>query len=406
MEVIRFYLTIAIQNLFLHKARMSLALLGILFAVMSLFAFGNISTGMKVTIDQEIAKFGKNLVIIRAGTVFAMGRSTRQFAESRTLKLEDAKRIKEGIRGVEEVVPFFDVTYPARYREKSLRISLIGAPESIFRARNVGLAAGRFFTPEEEFKAEKKIVVGYKIFENLLEGDDPLGKYLLIYRAPTEIIGVTEERGADLSGQDQDIQAFIPLSTFMRRYSNVDYIKGMYVQMEDGVPLAEMKNRLRGYIRQLHRLKPEQKDDFSIFTMEDILKTREEGIRLVSVLTIIASSISFIIGGLGIFAIMLLSVSERKMEIGIRRVVGSRKRDIVVQFLTESAITAIIGGIMGLIVGLIVTGIVDYVGDFVFRISLVNLSVSFLACIIIGIVAGLYPAFQGTKYEPIKTLHF
>jgi putative ABC transport system permease protein len=405
MDLLRFYLTIAVQNLFLHKARMSLALLGILFAVMSLFAFGNISTGMKVGIDEEIARFGKNLVIIRAGTVFTMGRSTRQFAESRTLKLEDAVRIKEGIRGVVEVAPFFDVSYPARYQEKSLRISLIGASESIFRIRNVGLAAGRFFTADEAAKGEKKIVVGYKIFENLLEGDDPLGKYILIYRSPTEIVGVTEERGADLGGQDQDIQAFIPLYTFMRRYSNVDYIKGIYVQIEDGVPMADMKNRLRAYIRQLHGLKAEQKDDFSIFTMEDILRTREEGIRLVTVLTIIASSISFIIGGLGIFAIMLLTVSERRMEIGIRRVVGSRKRDIVVQFLTESAITAVIGGIMGLVAGLIVTGIVDYAGGFVFRISLVNLAVSFLACIVIGILAGLYPAFQGTKYEPIKTLY-
>ncbi len=405
MDLLRFYLTIAVQNLLLHKARMSLALLGILFAVMSLFAFGNISTGMKAAIDDEVAKFGKNLVIIRAGTVFTMGRSTRTFVESRTLKVKDAERIKEGLRGVTEVAPFFDVTYPARYREKSLRVSLIGASESIFRVRNVSLAAGRFFTPEEAAQGEKKIVVGYKIFENLLEGDDPLGKYLLIYRAPTEIIGVTEERGADLSGQDQDIQAFIPLTAFMRRYSNVDYIKGIYVQLEDGVPVGEMKDRLRNYLRRLHHLKPEQKDDFSIFTMDDLLKTREEGIRLVSVLTIIASSISFIIGGLGIFAIMLLSVSERKMEIGIRRVVGSRKRDIVVQFLAESAITAVIGGIMGLLVGLLVTVVVDYFGGFAFRISLINLAVSFVACIVVGILAGLYPAFQGTKYEPIKTLY-
>jgi putative ABC transport system permease protein len=403
---IRFYLKIALQNLLLHKARMTLALLGILFAVMSLFAFGNISTGMKVKIDKEVEKFGENLLIVRAGTVFATGRGSRQFAEARTLKMEDAKRIKEGLRGIEEVVPFFDVTYPAKYQDKSLRISIIGAPQSIFKVRNINLLAGKPYTAEDERNVEKKIVVGYKVFDNLFEGEDPVGKSLLIYRAPAEIIGVLEERGVDFTGQDQDIQAFIPLSTFMRRYSNVDYIKGIYIQATDEVPLATMKQNVRDYIRKLHKLKPEQKDDFTVFTMQDILRTQEEGIRLVSTLSVIASTISFIIGGLGIFAIMLLSVSERKMEIGIRRVVGSRKIDIVIQFLTESAITALIGGIFGILFGLIITLIVDYFGDFAFRINGWNLLVSFFACIFIGILAGIYPAFQGTKFEPIKALYF
>jgi putative ABC transport system permease protein len=401
----RFYLKIALQNLVLHKARMILALLGILFAVMSLFAFGNISSGMKVKFDQEIEKFGKNLIIVRAGMVFVSGRGSSQFSESKSLKLTDARSIKESLPGVQEVVPFYDVSYTARYREKSLRVSVIGAPQTIFKVRNANLVSGSLYTADDERNAEKKIVVGYKIFDNLFEGEDPLGKFLLIYRAPTQVIGVVEERGADLSGQDQDVQAFMPLTTFMRRYSNVDYIRGIYVQAREGVPISEMKDRLRRYLRRLHRLSGEQKDDFTIFAMDDILRTREEGIRLVSVLTVIASSISFIIGGLGIFAIMLLTVSERRMEIGIRRVVGSRKRDIIVQFLMESAITALIGGIFGILIGFAVTVIVDYVGGFAFRIEVWNLIVSFTMCILIGVLAGIYPAFQGTKLEPIQALY-
>jgi putative ABC transport system permease protein len=401
----RFYLKIALQNLVLHKARMILALLGILFAVMSLFAFGNISSGMKVMIDREIEKFGKNLLIIRSGTVFVSGRGSRQFGEAQTLKLTDARRIKESLPGIQEVVPFFDVTYMARYREKSLRVNIIGAPQTIFNVRNVNLVAGSRYTGDDERNSEKRIVVGYKVFDNLFEGEDPLGKFLLVHRVPTQVVGVVEERGADFSGHDQDVQVFMPLTTFMRRYSNVDYVKGIYVQGREGVALAELKNKVRQYLRRLHRLSGEQRDDFTIFTMDDILRTREEGIRLVSILTVIASSISFVIGGLGIFAIMLLTVSERRTEIGIRRVVGSRKCDIIAQFLMESAITAIIGGVFGILIGLIVTVIVDYAGGFAFRIEVWNLVVSFTMCILVGIVAGIYPAFQGTKFEPVQALY-
>ncbi|MCX7965299.1 MAG: ABC transporter permease [Syntrophorhabdaceae bacterium] len=402
---LNFYLKIALQNLIIHKARMILSLLGILFAVMSLVAFGNISSGMKLKIDNEISRFGKNLIILRAGLVFVTGRGARQFAESKTLKLDDVKIIKERLSDIKEVVPFYDTTYPAKYGENTLKVSIMGASANIFDVRNINLILGRPYTDRDNENKEKKAVVGFKVYDNLFKSEDPLGKYLLIYRVPTEIIGVIEEKGVDFTGQDQDLQVYIPLDTFMRRYSNVDYIKGAYLQTEDGVNLNEMKQRLRALLRKLHGLKENQKDDFSIFTLDDILRTREEGIRLVSILTIIASIVSFLIGGLGIFAIMLLSVAERKMEIGIRRVVGSKKKDIIFQFLTEAVIVALIGGVTGILVGCIITVIVDYIGDFPFFLHVWNIFLSIFISIMVGIAAGIYPAIQGTKFVPIEVLH-
>jgi len=401
---IAFYLRIAFQNLVVHKARMTLALLGILFAVMSLVAFGNISNGMKQKIEAEIGKFGKNLVIVRAGLVFAAGRSTRQFSESKTMKLKDAQLIKESLPGVMEVVPYFDVNYPARYKDSSLTVSVSGITNKVFDIRNIDLVTGRYFTEEEDAKAEKKAVIGYKVFENFFPNEDPIGKNILVFRVPTEIVGVMQEKGTDFAGQDQDLQVYVPLNAFMRRYSNVDYIKGMYVQVEDGYSLTGMKTTLRGFIRRIHNAKPEQKDDFSIFTMEDILRTQEEGIRLVSVLTIIASTVSFLIGGLGIFAIMLLSISERKMEIGIRRVVGSKKRDIIIQFLSESVIVALVGGVGGIVAGFLITIIVDIIGGFPIVFSM-NIPLALIISMVIGVLAGIYPAMEGTKYEPVKALY-
>ncbi len=399
-----FYLRIALQNLVVHKARMTLALLGILFAVMSLVAFGNISNGMKKKIETEIGKFGKNLVIVRAGLVFATGRGARQFTEAKTLKLRDAQMIKESLPGVAEVAPYFDVTYPARYKDGMLTVSIAGVTGSVFTMRNIDLVMGRYFTEEENDKAEKKAVIGFKVFENLFQSEDPIGKNVMVYRVPTEVVGVMEEKGTDFAGQDQDLQVYIPLNSFMRRYSNVDHIKGIYVQARDGYSLTAMKTALRGFIRKIHNAKPEQKDDFSIFTMEDILRTQEEGIRLVSVLTIIASTVSFLIGGLGIFAIMLLSISERKMEIGIRRVVGSKKRDIIFQFLTESVIVALIGGIGGIVAGFLVTVVVDIIGGFPIVVSM-NIPLALVISVLIGALAGIYPAMEGTKYEPVKVLY-
>jgi len=405
MYSFNFYLKIALQNLVIHKARMILSLLGILFAVMSLVAFGNISSGMKLKIDNEISRFGKNLIILRSGLVFITGRGASQFAESKTLKLEDVKIIKERLPEIKEVVPFFDTTYPARYGENTLRINIIGATPNIFTVRNIDLMVGKPFTDKDDDNTVKSAVVGFKVYDNLFKSENPLGKYLLIYRVPTEIIGVIDEKGVDFTGQDQDLQVYIPLNTFMRRYSNVDYIKGAYFQTEDGVKLGETKQKIRKLLRSIHNLKDVQKDDFSIFTLDDILRTREEGIRLVSVLTIIASIVSFLIGGLGIFAIMLLTVAERKMEIGIRRVVGSKKKDIIFQFLTESVIVAMIGGIAGIVVGCIITVIVDYLGGFPFFLNIGNIFLSIFISVLIGIAAGIYPAIQGTKFVPIEVLY-
>ncbi|OPX94122.1 MAG: Macrolide export ATP-binding/permease protein MacB [Syntrophorhabdus sp. PtaU1.Bin002] len=403
--VVKFYLKIALQNLVVHKARMTLALLGILFAVMSLVAFGNISGGLKKQIDNEIGKFGKNLVILRSGSVHVAGRGTHQFGESKTLKLKDVEMIRGSLNGIVEIVPFYDVTYPARYEDKTLTVSIVGTTDRIFKIRNLGLAMGRYFSNEDDLETAKKAVVGYKVFDNLFQREDPIGKHILVFRVPTEIIGVMDEKGTDLAGQDQDVQVYIPLNTLMRRYSNVDYIKGAYIQVQDGVSLIEMKMVLKDFMRRIHNLKAEQKDDFSIFTMDDIMKTQEQGIRLVSVLTIIASTVSFLIGGLGIFAIMLLSISERKLEIGIRRVVGSKKRDIVLQFLTESVIVALIGGAFGVAAGFVITLIVSYFGGFPFSLYPGNIFLSLVISTAVGMLAGIYPAMQGTKYEPIEILY-
>jgi len=397
-----FHLRIAYENLKIHKARMLLALLGILFAVMSLFSFANISEGMKKKIDREIGRFGRNLIILRAGLVFHTPRGLAPFQESNTLKLSDLRRMKENIPGIVRIVPFFDAGFRVRYEGKVVRATIVGAERDIFFIKDIDTFRGRLFDNGEEM--ERNAVIGYKVYTNLFSSD-PIGKYILIYRIPTKVIGVLEEKGVDYTGQDLDLQIFIPLEAFMRKYRNVDYVRGAYIQIEDGRDLKEMKETIAHFLRKIHGLKESEKDDFTIFTMDDILRTKEQGIKLVSTLTIISSLVSFAVGGLGIFAIMLLTVAERKVEIGIRRAVGSKKKDIILQFLTESAIIAATGGIAGLVAGLIITLIVDHIGKFPFAIKTSTLLFSFAITTLVGILAGVYPALQGRKYEPIEVLY-
>jgi putative ABC transport system permease protein len=310
--------------------------------------------------------------------------------------------MKENIPGIVRIVPFFDAGFRVRYEGKVVRATIVGAERDIFFIKDIDTFRGRLFDNGEEM--ERNAVIGYKVYTNLFSSD-PIGKYILIYRIPTKVIGVLEEKGVDYTGQDLDLQIFIPLEAFMRKYRNVDYVRGAYIQIEDGRDLKEMKETIAHFLRKIHGLKESEKDDFTIFTMDDILRTKEQGIKLVSTLTIISSLVSFAVGGLGIFAIMLLTVAERKVEIGIRRAVGSKKKDIILQFLTESAIIAATGGIAGLVAGLIITLIVDHIGKFPFAIKTSTLLFSFAITTLVGILAGVYPALQGRKYEPIEVLY-
>lgn len=399
-----FYLKISYQNLILHKVRMTLAVLGILFAVMSLFAFGNISEGMKAKIDMEMGRFGRNLVIVRAGLFHPTPRGMRAIEESRSLKLSDLNTISQHIEGVVRVVPFFDTSCPVRYRGHVVRAQVVGATPDLFLVKDIRPMKGRLYGQKEETVRDRVAVIGFKVFKNLFS-EDPIGKHVLVHRIPTEVIGVLEEKGVDYTGQDQDLQIFIPLSSFTSRYRNVDYVRGAYIQLEEREDLRIAKERIRGLLRELHGLKETRRDDFSLFTMDDIIRTKQEGVRLVSILTIISSVVSFIIGGLGIFAIMLLTVAERKVEIGMRRAVGSRKKDIILQFITESAIIAGVGGIAGLLAGFIVTLIVDRIGDFPFTVKISTLVFSLVVTTFVGLLAGSYPAVQGSRYEPVQVLH-
>jgi putative ABC transport system permease protein len=213
-----------------------------------------------------------------------------------------------------------------------------------------------------------------------------------------------EEKGVDISGFNQDNQIFIPLNTFLRRFVNKDYIGSISVQAinEESIPVA--KAQIEDILRKRHRIREDQKDDFTVIDLKDVMAVKTQAMSMITVLGRIAAGISFFIGGLGILSIMILIVNERRVEIGIRRAIGSRKKDIILQFLMESAFISFSGGTVGLIASIITTVIIFLISGLPFTISPIGIIMSFIASVGVGILAGIYPSKKATKVQPMDVI--
>ncbi len=379
-------------------------MLGVLFGIFSLVAVGNISLALKQKVKETLDRFGPNLIIIRAGEVHITGRGMRQFAVAQTLKLKDVQAIKQFIRGVKQVVPVVEAMYPLRYRQNVTTMKVVGAPNQIAQVRNLALRQGRFYSQRDEIYLRKEVVLGFEAYKRLFGQGSAFGKFIFIRRVPCRVIGVLKKKGTDLAGDNLDEVVYLPLKTVMRRFLNQDYISAIYIQATSDKNLDILKADLKRLLRRQHGLTPLEKDDFSIYTLEDVTKTKQKGLKLVAVLSKMAATISFAIGGLGIFAMMLLAVTERQKEIGIRRAVGARKRDIIWQFLGEACLISLSGGILGTLGGVAIGLIASLIASLPFVLSLKLIFSGLFVSLFLGIGAGVYPAYLAAKLMPLEVL--
>lgn len=405
LRSIKINLLLVIKNLHTHKIRTLLSILGIAFGTISLVIVSNITEMMKKKVSLEAEKYGKNLIIVSAGTSLTPGRGRTVFLPAKTLKESDAKEVKNSIPYVIDVSPSFSKSFPLRYKESRITANAIGISPNYNKLRNINIYMGRYFTDSEFENNEKKVILGYKIYENLFGKEDPLGKYVLLFRAPLEVVGVLEPMGVDLSGNDQDNQILIPYNTMIRRILNVDYITTFYVQVTDPEHLIDVKDQITKLLRIRHKILTGQRDDFFVRAITDLVSIKDEATTLVNDLGNTASILSFSIGGLGILAIMMMTVAERKREIGIRRACGATKRDIIIQFLFESLFLTISGSIFGIFIATIVTMIISHYAMYPLTFSITSIIISVFLSFLLGLFAGLYPAKKASDVDPIKALY-
>jgi len=394
---------LSLKNLYIHKLRSLLSILGIAFGALSLIIVGNITKMMEKKVQLEAENFGKNLVIVRAAVIQASGRSTA-FSLAKTLKEKDGLFIKDMLPYVTTFSPAFDRSFPARYFENTTQANVTGVTKEYPKLRKISLQYGNFFNNTEIDNYEKKAIIGFKVWQNLFGEKDPIGKFILLYRAPFEVIGVMAPMGVDLTGNDQDNQILVPFTTMTRRVLNVDYISNLYLQVADDSFLSKAKDDITKLLRRSHSLKEGVKNDFYVQTISDLASIKDESTKLVKELGNTASFLSFSIGGLGILAIMILTVSERKKEIGIRRACGAKKADILTQFLLEAVLLTIFGSLLGVFLATVVTLIVSFVGKFPLAFSYFQILLSILLSLLLGLFSGIYPAKKASEVDPIKAL--
>jgi putative ABC transport system permease protein len=405
MKRIFLNLRIALRSLMNFKLRTALAILGVFLGTFSLIIVSNLSASLAKKTEKEAASLGKNLLIVRSGVVRRFGPSARLLSEATTLTIEDSKGIFQGSTVIKDVSPTGNSSFPVRYGDITLASVLVmGVTPNYTEVRNFRIKEGRFITSNDDKNLNRVAVIGNEVAVKLFGNANPIGKYILIWRVPCQVIGLMEEKGVDISGFNQDKQIFIPLNTFLRRFVNKDYIGSISVQTinEESIPLA--KAEIEDILRERHKIGKDQKDDFTVIDLKDVMAMKSQAMSMITVLGRIAAGISFLIGGIGILSIMILIVNERRLEIGIRRAVGSRKRDIILQFLIESAFISFSGGTVGLIASVVATVVIFIITKLPFTISPVGLVISFIASIGVGILAGIYPSKKATRIQPMDVI--
>jgi len=398
-------LKIARRSLVQFKWRTSLAVLGVFFGTFSLIIVSNLSGSLAIKTEQEIDSLGKDLLIVRSGIVRRVGAGTPLMSGATNLTPEDARAIMDAVSSIADLSSTGYKTFPVRYGNTVLKGILVNGVEANFQdIRNFHARDGSFVTAQDNHDRNKVAVVGRTIVEKLFGDEDPIGKYILISRVPFQVIGIMEEKGTDVSGADQDSQIFIPLQTFLKTLVNKTNVNNVYIQVTGSEFIPAAKADIESLLRKRHKIGPGQNDDFAVIDMKDVLALKTQAMDLITVLGRIAAAVSFIIGGLGILSIMILIVNERKLEIGIRRAVGSRKRDIILQFLIESSIISLAGGTIGVFSGALLSVVLLRALKYPFTLSLTGLAIAFSASVLVGILAGIYPSKKATQFEPVDII--
>lgn len=401
-----FSLKVALSSLRTHRLRTALAVVGVLLGALALTGVQHISKAMYAKAEAETAKLGTNLFVARSGQVaFRRSGSARVRGETTTFTLRDAEALMAGLPAARLGAPFVSAAMPVRYGEIKIPSQLVATLPAYAAVRNLELAAGRFLAEPDEAARARVAVLGDKIARRLFgEPQAALGETVLLFRAPVRVVGVLAPKGADIVGTDQDEQLFVPLSTYQRRFANQSWVTGVYITLADPGAEGAAKKAAAAILRRRHLIGPGERDDFSLITARDTVRVQEQALALVETLGLISSSVSFAVGGLGILSIMVLLVRTRRLEIGVRRAVGARRRDIVRQFMFEAGLMAGLGGVLGTAAALALVAVVTRFGQMPLVLDPLLLLAVPAGSVLLGLAAGAYPAWQAAQVEVLEVL--
>jgi putative ABC transport system permease protein len=401
-------LRIALRALMVNKMRSALTMLGIIIGVGAVVAMIAVGSGAKQRIAEQIASMGSNLLIVLSGSSTSGG---LRFGSGTvpTLNVGDAKAILTEIPAVKYVAPTLGGGAQVVFGNQNWSTIVNGTTPEALEIREWPLSSGRSFTQQDVDGATKVCLLGKTVADNLFGGIDPIGQVIRIKMVPFTVIGVLAPKGQSTQGQDQDDTIIVPLTTAQKKLFGMQFpgmVRVIMVQAREPEVMKDVENQINDLLRQRHHIQPKQDNDFSVRNLTEIMSTAEQSASVMSLLLGAIASISLIVGGIGIMNIMLVSVTERTREIGIRIAVGAKGRDILLQFLIESLVLSLIGGTMGIGIGVAGTLILSSFTQWPTLFSVKAILLAFLFSGSVGVFFGFYPARKASMLNPIEALRY
>jgi putative ABC transport system permease protein len=402
---------IALRALRVNKLRSALTMLGIIIGVGAVIAMVAVGAGASARVAEQINSLGSNLIIVLSGSVTAGGVRIGQGSQL-TITEDDSASIAREIPAVQVSAPSVRGTAQVVFGNLNWSTAIQGVTADYFEARDWVVLGGRPIGPEDVDGATKVALIGQTTALNLFGDDvDPLGQIIRIKKVPFTVIGVLDRKGQNSWGQDQDDVVLIPISTAKKKVlgksnSNPRAVGAISVKIRAGEDMSEAESQLRDLLRQRHRLQPYQDDDFNVRNLSEILQTQEASSQVMTYLLAAIASVSLLVGGIGIMNIMLVSVTERTREIGLRMAVGARGKDILGQFLIEAVTLSLIGGVIGIAVGVGGAEALSYFAEWRTLVAPQAIGLAFGFAAAVGVFFGFYPARKAARLDPIEALRY
>ena len=395
---------LALRAIWKNRTRSMLTALGVIIGVASVIAMVAIGEGAQRKIAKQLENMGTNSLVIRPGSSRRGGVRTGA-GTSVKLNIKDSQAIQQ-LPGVVAVSPSIRTSLQVRYRGTNWRTTIEGVTPEYATVKNWPLIDGEFITHRQVTGAEHICVIGQTVARELFGLSNPVGEMIIIKGIACKVIGLLDVKGASAWGSDQDDTILVPLTTAQRKLVGVTYISNIEVETQGREASYQVFKSVTSLLRRRHRLRAGEANDFRIYNRAELAKTSEESARVFTWLLASIASVSLLVGGIGIMNIMLVSVTERTKEIGIRMALGAKRKDILTQFLLESLTLSSAGGILGVLLGLGAATAVASWSSFPVSVTAWSVILAFSFAIIIGVFFGLHPALKASRFQPIEALRY
>jgi len=387
-----------------HPLRTFLSALAVSIGVSAVVMMVGAGKAAQIDTMKKIKGMGTDLITIQAGKFKTIGGRARQVQRFTTLTTRDARGLKLKVENIQNIASLYSRRATVVYGNIRTRTSIQGVEPSAFEIWRVSAKIGKIYDDLDEKKISRVCVLGNTAYKNLFLEQNPINEIIKINNVPFKVIGVAQERGQDLSGEDQDDVIYVPLQSATKRIFYVNFLDSIIFQLKNSSEKEETIEKVKAFLRKNHRLREGKDDDFTIQDQAQLLDAEIQTEKAFTLLVGVVAGMSMVTGGIGIFAVMMISLKERKREVGLRRAVGAKHKDILIQFLIESTILSSIGGIFGVVFGFLGTYLICHFSNWETIIPYTTSLWAFCLAFFTGIIFGIYPARVASKLEPVEAM--